>query len=1594
MADPQAIEQVVLAQLERRSHDAGQGGLDASVQEAVRAILQREELSPQEEELLSEFSDEDGADPIALVLGERIEEALHAGEEAAGLTKETEAKSEVLVVRSGQGNHFANSLARLRKHIADRMKGGENRVLLFAGKQVFSKVKQLIPAGKVGGLPTVEFNEDGTVKRETTAAIEVISADLKLENIEKKATAFFGNDEDLDLDSDSMRAAWHAADRDSLSTAGNGTVGAPIPLAERPTIPAPPNMGEDAMIGSLFHKKYRIIRQLGKGGFGAVYEAEDERGAGNRVAIKILSGKAAESAAQQQSFKDEARRVTRLSHPNIVDWKVFDETDDGVPYFVMELVAGEEFEDTLRRDRKIEPERAAKLLLQVLDALRAAHHLSKTQSILHLDLKPANLFRIPPRTGREEQLKVIDFGIGQFIGDEKVEGDTVVPAEDLNPSDVEGPSTLTFATPAGMTDDSNVTRSKGCTPEYASPEQCSHVMYKPDIVPLDGRSDLYSLGVMAFEMLTGRLPFQSENRLDIMRMHLDDEPPSVGAMGVRVPRGLAKFVERCLHKDRDKRWRNTQEAYEYLHRLVHPPVWRAIAKVTIPLVLVGLGIGIWMWSTRDIVAPVAKFATESVENLATDPLYLGPARSSVLLDVESTEVDLASVRDQSWRVVRESTTDVSELWSASWTDRGQVELRPTEAHSGRIDEPVELWLGDNSLRSRPMSIVWLGAGTWEAKEVEAADRPLSELTGMAVNRTNTALSVEVQGVANQDLDRVVLLREGAGATQFVTGTDNDGNPTYQLALSEDAFVDGENRIAVLLTDKAGTEERIESTLRLVGSNPRFEFAELRERTGQRDDNGELPEVNNRLGIYRVSPRSKPSLAIGLERPARVNWKLYVGTETSPSQQGSQQDAKRFEIPLDGLGDLGASFKDAAGDIRFDGRVELDVNESDYVAYAPRSQAGRVQKTIQFQFTNALPTFVAEWEGKDGLKRALGESVKYTNEASGKLAINNTSTEAMQIHLRVWKQGTDAPAAPRILPGLQNPDAKQIKEDLNLDSDGTWNIRVESFQWDPASRQIADQADITETYTLVLDRTVPHMSLEGMASGMVVRDLAEAPEDLQLAFAGDSAGAGIDVDWSLHRAGESQAVREGKLEGSEATASGISLGLQGFLRSGLSDGSYELRLSGQDQAGNQLESQKLPFLIATKGPDIALSEPSGVGKWRAQAADGRWRVSARALDANGVEEVRCELIADGVRLPIPLTREEGSSASDWSLAGSMKLPYTLSDQSVTLQFTSVDSLGMESTWPSPEFSLPTISRPEPDRLGITYGNHDIESMRLVRGNEEFQYLFGGRGDAVENPAFVKAGLGQFNNSPRSSRPRSWQIPFAAGEIESYYLDEHEVSVAQFREFLLADSGYASRANWTGGFHPDETERMRLFEVCAERADEEPMTGVSWAEAAAYAHWAGKRLPTWVEWEFAVRGGAEYRPYDGYTGDGGAVVEASASLSPRSAGRWAADGRFADLCGNVAEWTSTGVEQGEADGKYPHQWATEDPTRLMKPCSAGNEYWVAGGHYEHRRLDFSVADLRLVGTRDATIGFRCAVSLSAIQERLGVETPGKPTYEAKQ
>ena len=266
-------------------------------------------------------------------------------------------------------------------------------------------------------------------------------------------------------------------------------------------------------VGTTLHSKYRILAKVGKGGMGTVYKALHL--VFNEVrALKVMDAQLSEREDFVKRFLREAFVARRLQHPHAVRVDDVDQTEDGRPCIVMEYIDGRMLRDVLQREGPIPAARACSIAKQVASALNAAHELG----IIHRDIKPENIALMKGEQG--DVVKVLDFGITKLR-----EGRLKEEAGSLS---LGAPGTV-FALG---------------TPEYMSPEQ---VLQKE----LDGRSDLYSLGNVFYEMLTGELPFQADSQAEWFLAHVGDAPrPLPDQAGpLRIPPGVASLVMSLLEKD-------------------------------------------------------------------------------------------------------------------------------------------------------------------------------------------------------------------------------------------------------------------------------------------------------------------------------------------------------------------------------------------------------------------------------------------------------------------------------------------------------------------------------------------------------------------------------------------------------------------------------------------------------------------------------------------------------------------------------------------------------------------------------------------------------------------------------------------------------------------------------------------------------------------------------------------------------------------------------------------------------------------------------------------------------------------------------------
>jgi len=267
--------------------------------------------------------------------------------------------------------------------------------------------------------------------------------------------------------------------------------------------------------------QYQIVREIGRGGMGVVFLARDVA-LHRLVAIKVLRHEFASSEEHRERFRREARLTARLSHPNIVPVHTFGEQDDLV-FIVMKYVHGESLAERMRRDGAIDSDEARRILVELALALDSAHR----AGVVHRDLKPENIL-IEHETARP---MLTDFGVALLRSLDPVRSD--------------------------------VARAFG-TPHYMSPEQAAGEL------DIDGRSDLYSLGVLGYQMLSGSLPFDGATFETLAAKHIAEDHMPLGELVPDASASLVVAIERCLQKERKDRWRHAHDLAESLAKRARP----------------------------------------------------------------------------------------------------------------------------------------------------------------------------------------------------------------------------------------------------------------------------------------------------------------------------------------------------------------------------------------------------------------------------------------------------------------------------------------------------------------------------------------------------------------------------------------------------------------------------------------------------------------------------------------------------------------------------------------------------------------------------------------------------------------------------------------------------------------------------------------------------------------------------------------------------------------------------------------------------------------------------------------------------------------
>ena len=312
------------------------------------------------------------------------------------------------------------------------------------------------------------------------------------------------------------------------------------------------------LAGEVLAERYRLIKQIGRGGMGAVYLAEHTL-IGKEVAVKVLGYEHSQRPQDIERFLLEARAASKIRHEHIVDITDFGYTDDGLGFLVMEFLEGEDLAVTCKREGRFDWRRTLAIAEQLCGALGAAHR----GGIIHRDMKLENCFRIQ-RAGNEDFIKVLDFGIAKILDDAQAN------------------------TEEAMTQSALVG-----TPEYVAPELVRGLKADP-------RADIYAVGVVMYKLITGEVPLRGESYMATLTKHLLEKPlpPRRRVPSVEIPEAVDDLVMRALEKEPEKRFQTVDEmaaAIAAIRAGAAGPARRGRILGLLALLLV-LGGGLIAWS--------------------------------------------------------------------------------------------------------------------------------------------------------------------------------------------------------------------------------------------------------------------------------------------------------------------------------------------------------------------------------------------------------------------------------------------------------------------------------------------------------------------------------------------------------------------------------------------------------------------------------------------------------------------------------------------------------------------------------------------------------------------------------------------------------------------------------------------------------------------------------------------------------------------------------------------------------------------------------------------------------------------------------------
>ncbi len=435
---------------------------------------------------------------------------------------------------------------------------------------------------------------------------------------------------------------------------------------------------QDPYSGKLIKGRYNVINKIGEGGMGSVYLAE-QVSIGRKVALKVLQGNYASDDEFIGRFRREARLAASLNHRNIVTIYDFDQGNDGSLFIAMEYLQGEKLSDAIRRDGPLAIRRAVRLGLQIAAGLAAAHR----AGVIHRDIKSDNVMVVGGRGA--EEVKLMDFGIARMM-------DTGTMANLTRPGMIMG------------------------TPAYMAPEQAEGA-------DVSEKTDIYALGIVLYEMLSGSVPFKATTPSAVLIKHLQEAPAPLRKIRREVPSALEQLVMQALEKKPPKRPRDMQEIVQELQKvdatLVVEDIPKTIMKTMVfeaeerkriklprarpvilgiggllALLLIGI-LGFWMTGTTNRTDDSKKLVSLAIQGEKKE-LRIG---EKILLRAAGKFADgsdAGEVRNVDWRSSNEAVIAVSSKGEAEGRQDGFADV--TVGYQGMTSAPLTLMVAGGAAR--------------------------------------------------------------------------------------------------------------------------------------------------------------------------------------------------------------------------------------------------------------------------------------------------------------------------------------------------------------------------------------------------------------------------------------------------------------------------------------------------------------------------------------------------------------------------------------------------------------------------------------------------------------------------------------------------------------------------------------------------------------------------------------------------------------------------------------------------------------------------------------------------------------------------------